>query len=168
MPAAPFLISRRRALLGSMAGLLTAGVARSLLAQSTAPTAQVLAAAKPSLMTFFTPSGAGKRDGSNWRNAMPVASLSKAMSSARPGTGFLIGFNATSEPVPLDRGQIRITASGDENDPVFLQAGLISDDAKLATAPTDAPPFFKSERPWSVKSFKGASSLFALEDGASH
>ena len=165
---ARFFISRRQALLGTLAGLLTAGIARSLLAETTAPTAQELAAAKPRVMTFFTPSGAGKKDGSNWRNAMPVSLLSKAMNSASPGSGFLIGFNGTSETVPLDRGQILVRASGDENEPVFVQAGLISDDSKLTDASPDAPAFFKSERPWSVKNFKGGSSLFAFENAASH
>src|SRR5262249_10127072 len=136
-PCAPFLLSRRQALLSALAGMLTAGRARSLLADGTGPAGQVLAAATPRMGTLFTPSGAGDRDGHDWRNAMPIGALSNAMNEARPGSGFLIGFDAASQPFPLEHGPIQIRASGDASNPVFLQAGLIAGDSGVAEASAD-------------------------------
>jgi hypothetical protein len=168
-PAAPFLISRRQALLGTLVGLLTGWNARSLLADAAVPTAQMLAAAKPRVVKLFTATGTGDKDGRDWQNAMPIGMLPKALGSARPGYGFLIGFDPAGEPFALDQRQIAIKASGDEDNPVFLQAGLIADDRRIAEAPDDAAAFFKSKRPWSLENVRRrGSSYFAFRNGASH
>ncbi|HEV8391443.1 MAG TPA: right-handed parallel beta-helix repeat-containing protein [Dongiaceae bacterium] len=93
------------------------------------------------------------------------------MGSARPGSGFLIGFDpAAGEPAPLDQGQILIRASGDEHNPLFIQAGLIEGHDKMSAAAEDTAAFFKNTRAWSLDSFnkRGGSAYFALANGASH
>ncbi|WP_162917513.1 right-handed parallel beta-helix repeat-containing protein [Dongia deserti] len=165
----PPLMTRRQALTVTLAGLLTALSAGRLRAEAINPTVQTATAAKPKSVTLFTLSGAGDEDGRDWQNAMPIDSLSKALSSARPGSGFLIGFDSAGQPIAIDKGQIRIKASGDESNPVFLQAGLIADDNGVAAASKDVAAFFKSAQPWSVKDFgRRGSAYFALIEGASH
>lgn len=163
----PRILTRRQALLATMAGLLTAGQAHRLRADaivpSTAPTA-----ARPRSVQLFTASGAGDEDGRDWQNAMPIGALGKALSRARPGSGYLIGFASAGEPIPLDRGQILIKVSGEEQRPVFVEAGRIAGRHELAAADSTAP-LFKSSKPWSVENFgRRGSSFFALANGASH
>jgi hypothetical protein len=117
---------------------------------------------------MFTAKGAGDQDGRDWKNAMPIDGLNKALGHARPGSGFLIGFDPASGPIALDHGQILIKASGDEERPVFLEVGAIAGRHELA-APAAGAPLFKSSKPWSAEHFdKGGSSFFALANGASH
>lgn len=165
---APFLLSRRQALLVSLAGLLTGAGAGRLRADTSVPTTQVPTAARPKSLLLFSPDGAGARTGRDWHNAMPIDALSKALGAARPGSAFLIGLDYGSEPVALDKGQVVIRSSGNQHDPVIIQAGLIADGNRVASA-ADARPFFKSGRPWSVDNFKKrGSSYFAITEGASH
>lgn len=166
-PKAPFLISRREALLLSLAGLAGGWSGRSAWAEAIIPTTPVPTAARPQSVTLFTASGAGEKDGRDWQNAMPMDALARALGLARPGSGFLIGLDPAGEPIAIGRNQIRIKASGDEDRPVFLQAGLIADDDGIAAAPNKA--YFKSARPWSVENFgRRGLSYFAFIDGASH
>jgi len=170
-PASPFQISRRQAVLVTLGGLLAGLSAGRLRADAIVPTLQVNTAAKPKSVKLFTASGAGSKDGRDWPNAMPIGALAKAMGSARPGSGFLIGFDpAGSEPAPLEQGQIVIRASGDEQSPLFVQAGLIEGDDRIDAAAQDAAAFFKSTRPWSLDDFgkRGGSAYFAVANGASH
>jgi Right handed beta helix region len=169
--AAPFPISRRRALLLTLAGLLTGLEAGRLRADAIAPATQVPTAAKPKSIKLFTALGAGDQDGRDWQNAMPIGTLAKALQSARPGSGFLIGFDlAGGEPTALDKGQIRIKVSGDKDSPLFVQAGPIAGEQGIGAASPDTTAFFRSTRPWSLDDFgqRGGSSYFALETGASH
>jgi hypothetical protein len=166
--AAPAPMSRRQALALTLAGVLS-GLSAGRLRADAIPTAQVPTAAKPSSIMLFTASGAGAKDGSAWQDAMPLDALPNALSSARPGAGFLIGFESAGEPVAIGKGQISIRASGEEDKPLFLEAGLVADQTGIAAAPEDRAAFFRSAEPWSLENFgKGGSSFFALADGASH
>lgn len=162
------VLTRRQALLITMAGLLAAGQSRPLHADAVVP-AMVTAAAKPKSVQVFTGTGAGDKDGRDWQNAMPIGALNKALGRARPGAGFLIGSEpAGGGPIPLDKGQILIKVSGEEERPVFVQAGLIAGDHELAAAEGDASSF-KSSKPWSVENFgRRGRSFFAIANGASH
>jgi len=170
-PASPFPISRRQAVFISLGALLTGLGAGRLRADATLPVLQIATSAKPKSVKLFTAPGAGDRDGRDWENAMPIGALTKAMGSARPGSGFLIGFDpAGGEPVAIEQGQIVIKASGDEHHPLFVRAGLIEGHEELDAAPQDAAAFFKSTRPWSLDNFgkRGGSACFAVANGASH
>jgi hypothetical protein len=126
---------------------------------------------KPKSVKLFTVPGAGDEDGRDWRNAMPIGALSKAIGFARPGSGFLIGFDpAAGEPAQIDKGQISLKASGDRENPIFVQAGAIAGKHGIDAAARDAAAFFKSARPWALENFgkRGGSSYFALANGASH
>ena len=158
---------RRQALLLSLGGVLTLWSAGRLRADALVPT-QVTTAAKPKSVLMITAAGAGDKDGRDWQNAMPIGALSKTLGRARPGSGYLIGFDAASGPVALDQGQIAIKASGDEKSPVFVQAGQIAGKHEVAAAGDDLS-FFKSARPWSIQGVrKRGSSFFAISNGASH
>ena len=159
---------RRQALLLSLGGVLSLWSAGRLRADAVLPTTQVTTAAKPKSVQLFTASGAGDKDGRDWPNAMPIGALSKALSRARPGAGYLIGFDPAGGPIPLDEGQILIKVSGEEERPVFVQVGRIAGKHELAAA-EGAAPVFKSSRPWSVENFgKRGSSFIAIANGASH
>jgi hypothetical protein len=161
-------LSRREALLVSLSALLMAGSARQLRAEAVVPTIQVTTAAKPKSVLMVTATGAGDEDGRDWQNAMPIGALSKALGRARPGSGYLIGFDPASGPVALDQGQIALKASGDEKSPVFVQAGQIAGKHEIAAAQGDLP-FFKSARTWSIQTVRRrGSSYFAIINGASH
>ena len=169
--ASPFPISRRQAVLVTLGGLLAGLSPGRLWADAIVPTIQINTAAKPKSVQLFTASGAGSMDGRDWQNALPIGALTKAMRSARPGSGFLIGFDpAGGEPAALDQGQILIKASGDEQNPLFVQAGLIDGDDRVNAAAQDATAFFKSAQPWSLDNFgkHGGSAYFAVTNGASH
>ena len=159
---------RRQALLLSLGGVLSLWSAGRLRADAVLPTTQVTTAAKPKSVQLFTASGAGDKDGRDWQNAMPIGALGKALSRARPGTGYLIGFDPADGPIPLDRGQVLIKVSGEEKRPVFVQVGRIAGKHELAAA-EGAASVFKSSQPWSVKNFgKRGSSFIAIANGASH
>jgi hypothetical protein len=159
---------RRQALLLSLGGVLSLWSAGRLRADAVLPTTQVTTAAKPKSVQLFTASGNGDQDGRDWQNAMPIGALGKALSRARPGSGYLIGFDPAGGPVPLDDGQIVIKVSGEEQRPIFVQVGSIAGKHELAAA-DGAAALFKSSKPWSVKNFgKRGSSFFALANGASH
>ena len=159
---------RRQALLLSLGGVLSLWSAGRLRADAVLPTTQVTTAAKPKSVQLFTASGAGDKDGRDWQNAMPIGALSKALSRARPGTGYLIGFDPADGPIPLDQGQVLIKVSGEEKRPVFVQVGRIAGKHELAAA-EGAASVFKSSQPWSVKNFgKRGSSFIAIANGASH
>jgi hypothetical protein len=159
---------RRQALLLSLGGVLSLLSAGRLRADAVLPTTQVTTAAKPKSVQMVTASGAGDEDGRDWKNAMPFDALNKALSHARPGTGFLIGFEPESQPIALDQGQIAIKVSGEDDKPVFVQAGRIAGKHELAAA-DDAAPLFKSAQPWSVENFgRRGTSFFAIANGASH
>lgn len=171
--ASPLLLSRRRAGSVVLAGLLTGFGASRLRADSIAPGNQVSAAMQPKSVKLFTRLGAGAKDGSDWQNAMPIGALSKAMSFAGPGSGFFIGFHpAEDEPAALDKGQVVLRKSGDKDDPLFVQAGIITDNDTIAALPhEDATLFFKSARPWSLASFGkrgGPPCYFSINNSASH
>jgi hypothetical protein len=156
---------RRQALLLSLGGVLSLWSAGRLRADALVPT-QVTTAARPKSVLMITAAGAGDKDGRDWQNAMPIGALSKTLGRARPGSGYLIGFDPASGPLALDRGQIAIKASGDEKSPVFVQAGQIAGTHEIAAAQGDLP-FFKSSQPWSIQNVRG-SSFFAISNGASH
>jgi hypothetical protein len=167
-PSAGGALSRRRALLTALAGLLAGAGAHRLRADAI-PTEQVAVAAKPKSVSLFTVPGAGDKDGRDWQNAMPIGALSKALAQAQPGSGFLIGFEPAGEPVALERGRILIRVSGDEDNPLFVQAGMIAGEQTLAAAAGVQAVQFKSARAWSVESFgRRGSSFFAIGGGASH
>jgi hypothetical protein len=158
---------RRQALLLSLGGVLSLWSAGRLRADALIPT-QVTTAAKPKSVLMVTAAGAGAEDGRDWQNAMPIGALSKVLGRARPGSGYLIGFDSASGPVALDKGQIAIKASGDEKHPVFVQAGQIAGEHEIAAARGDLP-FFKSAQPWSIQTVRRrGSSFFAISNGASH
>jgi hypothetical protein len=158
---------RRQALLLSLGGVLSLWSAGRLRADALIPT-QVTTAAKPKSVLMITAAGAGDEDGRDWQNAMPIGALSKVLGRARPGSGYLIGFDPASGPVALDKGQIAIKASGDEKHPVFVQAGQIAGKHEIAAARGDLP-FFKSAQPWSIQTVRRrGSSFFAISNGASH
>ena len=118
---------------------------------------------------LFTASGAGRNDGSDWSNAMPIEQLSAALRAAQPGTGLLIGFDPANGPVSIGKEQVRINVSGSDRDPIFLQAGAITGASGIAATADTPEAFFQSAKPWSLESFgRRASSYFALVDGASH
>ncbi len=158
-------MQRRQALLLSLGGVLSLWSAGRLRADALVPT-QVTTAARPKSVLMITAAGAGDKDGRDWQNAMPIGALSKTLGRARPGSGYLIGFDPASGPLALDRGQIAIKASGDEKSPVFVQAGQIAGTHEIAAAQGDLP-FFKSSQPWSIQNVRG-SSFFAISNGASH
>ena len=159
---------RRQALLLSLGGLLSLWSAGRLRADAVLPPTQVTTAVRPKSVQLFTASGDGDKDGRDWRNAMPFGALNKALSRARPGSGYLIGFDPAGEPIPLDKGQIVIKVSGEEKRPVFVQVGRITGKHELAVA-GGAVPLFKSAKPWSVENFGGrGTSFFAIANGASH
>ena len=161
-------MSRRQALALTLAGVLS-GLCAGRLRADAIPSTQVPTAAKPSSVTLFTATGSGAKDGSDWRDAMPLDALPKALSSARPGAGFLIGFESAGEPVAIGTDQISVKASGEDGKPLFLQAGLVADESGVAAPPQDRAAFFRSAEAWSLENFdKGGSSFFALSDGASH
>lgn len=167
-PASPFLLSRRQAVTVLLAGIVTGTGGRWLRADTIVPTSQALADAKPKSVRLFTARGAGDEDGRDWQNAMPVGALGKALSFARPGSGFLIGFAPDDEPVALDKGQLVVKISGDGHDPVFIQAGAVSGSHELGTS---QGTFFMNTRPWSLDRFgkgRGAGSYIAFANGASH
>jgi hypothetical protein len=157
-------------MLVTLAGLLTGLGAGRLRADALGAGTQVPAAAKPKSVKLFTALGAGDQDGRDWQNAMPIGALSKALGFARPGSGFLIGFDPAGGPAALDQGQVAIKVSGDENNPVFLEAGPIAGDRAIGAASQETAAFFKSTRPWSLKNFskRGGSCYFAIANGASH
>jgi hypothetical protein len=165
-------MSRRHAALTMLAGLMTGLGAARLRADTIVPAAQISTAVKPKSLLLFTPDGAGEKDGRDWQNAMPIGALSKTLGSARPGSGFLIGFDPKGEPAALDRGQINLSVSGDKDNPLFVQAGLMAGDRNIsASAPAEgAPVFLKSARPWSLANFgkHSAACFFAFNSGASH
>jgi hypothetical protein len=164
----PFLISRREAALLTLAGLLTGLGAGRLRAQAIVPAGQ---ASKPKSVELFTALGAGDQDGRDWQNPMPIGALAKALGTARPGSGFFIGFDPKGgEPVALDKGQITVKASGDKDHPLFVQAGPIVGDHEIGAGSEGSPAFFKSSRPWSLANFgKGHGSCYiAIVSGASH
>jgi hypothetical protein len=159
---------RRQALLLSLGGVLSLLGAGRPRADAVLPASQVTTAAKPRSVLLFTASGAGEQDGRDWRNAMPIGALGKVLGRARPGAGYLIGFDPAGAPIPLDQGQIVIKVSGEPERPVFVQAGAIAGEHGLAAA-EGAAPLFKSAKAWSVESFGGrGSSFFAIVNGASH
>ena len=82
-PRPSSVLTRRQALLITMAGLLTAGQSHRLYADALVP-ATVTAAAKPKSVQVVTGSGAGDKDGRDWQNAMPIGALNKALGRARP------------------------------------------------------------------------------------
>jgi hypothetical protein len=164
---APFVMSRRHVLLVSLGGLF-AGLGAGRLRADTLGHA---AAAQPKSVKLFTAQGAGSKDGRNWHNAMPMDALSKALSSARPGDGFLIGFDpAGGASIALDQGQISLKASGDEKNPIFIEAGPVAGHDNIGAVPQDAAAFFKSTKPWSLPDFakRGGSCYLAINNGASH
>lgn len=156
---------RRQVLLLSLGGVLSLWSAGRLRADTLAPT-QVTTAARPKSVLMITAAGAGDKDGRDWQNAMPIGALSKALARARPGSGYMIGFDPASGPLALDKGQIAIKASGDEKSPVFVQAGQVAGTHEITAAQGDLP-FFKSAQPWSIQNVRG-SSFFAISNGASH
>ncbi len=167
--AGPFPISRRQALLLSLAGLAGAWGPRRSWAEGALPDPSALIAAKPKSVVLFTASGAGRNDGSDWSNAMPIEQLSAALRAAQPGTGLLIGFDPANGPVSIGKEQVRINVSGSDGDPIFLQAGAITGASGIAATADTPEAFFQSAKPWSLESFgRRASSYFALVDGASH
>jgi hypothetical protein len=168
-PRPSSVLTRRQALLITMAGVLAAGQSRRLYADAVVP-ATVMAAAKPKSVQMVTGAGAGDKDGRDWQNAMPIGALNKALGRARPGASFLIGFEpAGGGSIPLDKGQLLIKVSGEEEHPVFVQAGLIAGDHELAAAKGGEAPLFESSKPWSVENFgwRGRS-FFAIANSASH
>ena len=164
-------MTRRRAALLTLAGFMSGFGAGRLRAEAIVPAGQTSLGAKPKSVKLFTPLGAGDKDGRDWQNAMPIGALKKALSFARPGSGFFIGFDPNGgDPVPLDKGQILVTASGDDDSPLFVQAGLIAGDHDIGAGPEDGAAFFKSSRPWSLATFgkSGGSCYIAIAGGASH
>lgn len=164
--AAPPAPSRRQVLATMLAGLLIGSGARAAAADS-----QIQTAAAPKAVKLFTTRGAGDQDGRDWSNAMALKALPKALGSARPGTAFVIGFDpAVDDPAALDESQVRLAASGEPNDPIYVQAGLISGHDAIDMS-GDGPALFKNARGWSLASFgkhRGSSSYFAITNGASH
>ena len=170
--AVPLFLSRRQAVLTMLAGLATGSVPRLLRADTLVPMGQVPTALKPTSIQLFTSRGAGSQNGRDWLNAMPLRALSKALASAQPGSGFLIGFDpAEIEPAALDRGQIAIKVSGESNKPLFVQAGLMTGAKGIAPPREDSTALFKSMQPWSLEDFgkhRGSACYFAINNGASH
>lgn len=164
------LLSRRQVLLFPLAGMLASLGAGRAGADAMLPAQPVPVAARPRATRRFTAAGSGDKDGRDWNNAMPLDRLARTLASARPGSAFLIGFEPESGAVPLDAMQIPIRISGDRDDPILLQAGLIDEDDGVAGTGRDAPAYFTAAKPWSLEDFgrRGASSFFALADGASH
>lgn len=158
---------RRQLLLGSLGAALTLWSGGRLRADALLPATQVTTSAKPKSVLLFTASGAGDADGRDWKNAMPASALGKALARARPGSGFLIGSDGGGEPIPLDAGQLVIKASGEEETPVFVQAGRIASHRELAAIEGSAI-LFKSAKPWSIKGSKRGSCYLAISNGASH
>ena len=153
-----FPASRRQVLATMLAGVLLSG-------------GRAAVAAMPSSTKLFTPRGAGDQDGRDWQNAMDLKSLSKALSAAEPGSAFMIGFDpGGGDSFPLDAGQVRLAASGSPDDPIQVQAGLISGADDLAAARGEGPALFRNSRGWSLASFgkRKASCYLAITDGASH
>ncbi|HEY1386010.1 MAG TPA: right-handed parallel beta-helix repeat-containing protein [Dongiaceae bacterium] len=168
---APFAISRRHATLTMLAGLLAGMSAGRLRADATVPAAQMPAAARPKSILLFRLDGAGEKDGRDWQNAMPIGALTKVLASARPGSGFLIGFDPKDAPAALDKAQIILGTSGEKDNPLFVQAGLMAGDRNIGPiAATQGAALFRSARPWSLADFGKHKSacFFALNDGASH
>ena len=167
-----FSLSRRQALLAMVAGLLTGSGALRVRADQPTSGGQVSMAAQPKIVQFFTRQGAGDKDGRDWQNAMPLGGLSKALNAGQPGSGFFIGFDPGNlDPAPLDKGRVNLKGSGDPDNPLFVQVGLIAGDNGLAAADGDAGLFFKSTRPWSLETFGkrgSASCYFGIASGASH
>lgn len=165
-------LSRRQAGLTLLGGLLTMAGPFRLRADALPSAGQISMAAQPKVVQFFTRLGGGAEDGRDWRNAMPLGSLSKALRLARPGSGFFIGFDpGSSEPAPLDKGQVYLKVSGEKDNPIFLQAGFIAGESGIAPAGSEyATPFFRNTKPWSLERFgKGGGSCYlAIGEGASH
>ncbi|MEZ5830889.1 MAG: right-handed parallel beta-helix repeat-containing protein [Dongiaceae bacterium] len=158
-------------MLVTLSGLLFGLGTSRLRADVTTPALQVATSLTPKTVLLFTTPGAGNQTGTDWKNAMPIGSLQKALKSARPGLGFLIGFDATGfKPAALDQNQFYIRVSGDEKKPVFVQAGLIAGEDAVDAAPMDAAAFFTSAQPWSLADFakQKGSACFAIANGASH
>lgn len=164
--------TRRQALMTMLAGLLLGSGGRRALADQIATESQSPAKG-PKSVKLFTMHGAGNQDGGDWENALPLASLSKALGSARPGSGFFIGFDpSVDDPVALDRDQHQLAVSGSAHDPIYLQAGLIAGTNDIA-APSDGdgPPWFRNARGWSLAGFgkrSGSPCYIAINKGASH
>ncbi len=166
-----FSLSRRQALLAMVAGLLTGSGAVRVRADQPTSGGQVSMAAQPKVVQFFTRRGAGDKDGRDWQNAMPLGSLEKALNTGQPGSGFFIGFDPASlEPAPLDKERINLKGSGEPDNPLFVQVGLIAGGNGLAAAAGDAGLFFKSTRPWTLENFgkRSGSCYFGIASGASH
>lgn len=157
---------RRQLLLGSL-GVLTLWSAGRVRADALLPATQVTTSAKPKSVLLFTPAGAGLADGRDWKNALPASALGKALARARPGSGYLIGSDASGEAIPLDKGQLVIKASGEDERPVFIQAGRITSHHELAALEADSI-LFKSSKPWSIQGSRRGSSYIAIANGASH
>lgn len=165
-------LSRRHAGLTLLGGLLTIFGPLRLRADTVPSDGQIWKAAEPKVVQLFTRLGGGSEDGRDWQNAMPLGSLSKALRLAQPGSGFFIGFDpGSAESAPLDKGQVYLTTSGEKDNPIFLQAGLIAGEGSIAPAGREhAAPFFKNTKRWSLDRFgKGGSSCYlAIGEGASH
>src|SRR5262245_40335237 len=69
-------MSRRQALAFTLAGVLS-GLGAGRLRADSIPSTQVPTAVKPSSVTLFTATGSGAKDGSDWRDAMPLDALPK-------------------------------------------------------------------------------------------
>jgi hypothetical protein len=121
----------------------------------------------------FTKSGAGERQGRDWRDAKPFASLAGHLRQAKPGDVFLIGFDRDREdPIFFDGDPLVLGASGDAANPIRIEVGYIGhvDDIHPARGP-GRRLFFKNPSAWSTRRSGApapANRYLTLQGGVSH
>jgi hypothetical protein len=75
----------------------------------------------------YTRAGAGTKDGSSWDNTKAFEAITGNLGSAAPDDSFLIGFDRDREdPVFWTDTPIRLDRSGEEDAPIRIAAGYIS------------------------------------------
>jgi hypothetical protein len=110
---------------------------------------------------LFTENGAGARTGASWTNARPRASLGAALTRARPGESFLIGFPAGREAPVFWREPVVVGARGAPQAPVRIEMGQVGAGNALTPLPAAAHGFVNAKR-------GGGSAPFRIAGGSAH
>jgi hypothetical protein len=110
---------------------------------------------------LFTERGAGDRSGTSWSRAKPRADLSAALTRARPGDSFLLGFPAGREAPSFWTTPTILGARGTARAPVRVEAGQIGAANAVIPLSAAAHAFVNPKR-------GGGSAPFRIAGGSAH